>query len=137
MTDKPGIATGHKTKEVSSSIDMQVADPALDTGVRDRRPPMGLQIRLPANVAMCRRIAAFTGDWIRILPAESVWLFWFLWRGYQASTFFVQVSRLICFPNLAYSSTLSLVISSRIDDSFSSKDVDSSSSFSVACSSIS
>lgn len=137
VTDNPGIATGHKTKELSCSIDMRVADPAFDTGGRDRRPPMGLQIRLPTNVVMCRRIAAFTRDWIRILPAESVWLFVVSLEGVSASIFFVQVSRLICFPNLAYSSTLSWVISSRIDDSFSSKDVDSSSSFSVACSSIS
>lgn len=48
-----------------------------------------------------------------------------------------QVSRLICFPNLAYSSTLSWVISSRIVPNFSSNSVDSASSFSVASSSIS
>lgn len=48
----------------------------------------------------------------------------------------IHVSRLICLPNLAYSSTFSCFISSRIDPSFSSSSLDSSSLFVVAVSSI-
>lgn len=53
------------------------------------------------------------------------------------NSFDIHVSRLICLPNLAYSSTLSCFISSRTDPSFSSSSLDSSSALAVAVSSIS